>query len=122
MPSALDIILGFLAADEHSQYGLRVCHDDAAVTVGDVLGPSHVWIDGECTAEVLGGTSALRLTVRMSPDEVAAVVAQAEEYARGLGGTLALLGCERAEGGEDVGETVMASPSVLAVWDLAHWL
>jgi len=94
------------------EYGIRVLPDDDASQVGDMLAPSLVWDDGECTGKELPGTCAIGVTVNTVDASLRLVAAGGY-----IGKRLALIVGDRAESGEDAGERIIRNAVVLLVAD-----
>jgi len=71
------------------------------VSVGDILAPSHVWVDGDPTDETLPGTCAF-----------CSAPTDGTKY---MGDCLIVVGGDIAEYGEDDGEIIIEDAEVLAV-------
>lgn len=81
-------------------------------TVGTVLPPSHVWVDGEPTAEELPGTCGIMISPRH--DNYLAALDTLLEY---TGNYVLLIAGNRAQAGEDKGEIIIRDARCLAVWE-----
>lgn len=75
-------------------------------TLGAIDHQSSVWVDGEQTDELLDGISAT--TIKSD-----AGMGQHNGYY--FGSHMAILGCQRAEMGEDIGEVIMDDAVVLYI-------
>lgn len=98
-----------IEAGEYDHYGLRA-HRGVEVVVGQSLGNSRVWIDGECTDEELDGISALEVKA----DTIDAVIANLAGYAWADEPIVLVAGNSRSWG-EDAGEIVIPDNICLAV-------
>ena len=93
-----------------SQIGLRVTnprYSDYDSKVGDVLGRSSVWDDGNITDELLPGTSAV---------DPARLARENPGYYNGR--RVLVLAADDAIGGSDPAETIMKDPRVIGILDL----
>lgn len=103
----------------HNVWGIRAIHHQDAVKVGDVLGPSYRWDDGDCTDEVLEGVCAVQCTAFDCTAEVPMV----ERALRMINGypcdQLVLIAAGRCVGGEDRGEIIMRDAVVVAILESA---
>lgn len=113
-----DAMLALMLADKSfSDFGLRVIDGDASV--GDVLAPSRVWIDGEPTDGLLAGASAIHIR-RATADAIVAALAivgatdSATSYYPGR--TVLLVAGEIVEHGYDDGEVILRDARVVGVW------
>ena len=86
---------------DYEFFGLRVIETDENLD-GEILPASHVWVDGECTEELLDGTCAIELS------ENAATL-----LSKYFGNTIVLLGANQCYYGEDEGELVLRDAIVL---------
>lgn len=105
MQAFLDII----TEGEFDHYGIRA-HRGAA-TVGETLGSSRVWIDGECTDDELRGISTIKVR---SADEVETIVARLRREYCWDSETIVLVGGYEGEWGEDDGEYIIRDNICLA--------
>lgn len=114
-PAVLGEVEAVIAVDEYERYALRcltVHRDDVpAPTVGDILSPSSVWIDGDPTDDLLPGTSGIQVA------RDAGVLADARRLSNYWGRYVVLMAGNRASHGEDWGEVVIEDAVVLAVYD-----
>lgn len=88
--------------------GLRVVSKDYTeynAVVGDTLGNSSVWDDGDYTDNLLSGVSAISVTS----------INQMSSCGGYFGDRVLVLGSDDAERGDDAGEIVMGDAVVLAV-------
>lgn len=104
-PTFRDIIV----AGEYEHYGVRAHRGDAPV-VGQTLGNSRVWVDGECTDDELAGICTLRVTA----DTLDAAIAQLAPYIID-GEPVVLVGGYYGEHGWDDGEFIIRDNVCLAV-------
>ncbi len=124
-------VAGVLEEEEYDNYGFRIVTNlkdifnedylkskgvDASkikdfVKVGDVLGPSYIWEDGEITDKVLKGTSTLGIKNESDIDKVIKLI---NSYS---GRQIIFVGSKgKAILGEDVGELILKKPKVIASW------
>lgn len=88
-------------------------------SVGDVLGPSYEWNDGEPSDVQLDGTSALFLPRRRGVAyDVRRVLRLLNAYIRTGAVAVVLVAGEHAGDGVDEGEILLRDPEVMAVWTL----
>ena len=106
------IIAAIEADGGAGEYGIRVLPDDDAAQVGDLLAPSLVWDDGECTGEELPGTCAIGVTAETVDSAMRLVLANGYSGKR-----LALIVGDRAQSGEDAGERIIRDAVVLLAAD-----
>lgn len=99
-----------MAEGEYEHYGVRAHR--VAATVGQTLGNSRVWVDGECTEDELAGISTIK--VRDAAEIEAAVARIRQEYCWD-NETIVLVGGYEGEWGEDVGEYIIRDNICLAV-------
>lgn len=99
-----------IEAAEYDHYGLRAHRSTA--TVGETLGNSRVWIDGECTDEELRGISTIKVR---SADEIDAAVARLRKEYCWDNETIVLVGGYEGEHGEDDGEYIIRDNVCLGV-------
>lgn len=106
----LNTIIQIIEDGEFEHYGLRA-HRGSAV-VGETLGKSFVWVDGECTDEELPGISTLRVT---DSSEVAQLIGFLKDTYCWDNESIVLVGGYTGEHGEDDGEFIIADNVCLAV-------
>ncbi len=94
----------------YEHYGVRAHR--ATATVGQTLGNSRVWVDGECTDEELRGISTIKVR---SADEVESIVARLRREYCWDSETIILVGGYEGEWGEDAGEYIIRDNVCLAV-------
>ena len=94
---------------EYEYYGVRA-HRGSAPVVGENLGNSRVWVDGECTDEELNGICAARVTVENLDNVIERV---RREYAWG-DAPIVLVGGYEGSWGYDDGEVVIRDNICLA--------
>lgn len=99
-----------VAAGEYDHYGVRA-HRSACV-VGETLGRSRLWIDGECTDSELSGISALKVA---DLGKIEALIARLKSEYCWDNETIVLVGGYTAEWGEDAGEIVIKDNVCLAI-------
>lgn len=95
---------------EYDHYGIRA-HRAHAV-VGQGLGNSRIWVDGECTDEAINGISTIK--VRTAEEADAAIARARKEYCWD-NETIVLVGGYVGEWGEDDGEFIISDNVCLAV-------
>ena len=106
-------ITSLIQANDYDHYALRV-HRGSDAIVGQTLGKSHVWIDGECTDELLSGISALKVDAQSVEKTITRLK---QTYAWG-NEPIALVGGYYSEHGEDPGEIIIVDNICLAVFDI----
>lgn len=95
---------------EYEHYGVRA-HRSTAI-VGETLGNSRVWIDGECTDEELRGISTIKVR---TADELEAAIARLRKEYCWENETIVLVGGYEGEHGEDAGEYIIRDNVCLAI-------
>lgn len=95
---------------EYEHYGVRAHR--VAATVGQTLGNSRVWVDGECTDDELRGISTIK--VRTAEEAESAIARLRKEYCWD-NETVVLVGGYEGEWGEDAGEFIIRDNICLAV-------
>jgi hypothetical protein len=115
-------------ADPYADYGLRVLPDSTAnAAIGEVLGPSWRWIDGNQTDELLDGVSSIKIrgdgenAIMQALNNLGVMGKQPHETPNGVyrGPRVALLKGESTGAGEDVGESVIDKAKIIDLWDRA---
>ncbi len=87
--------------------GIRA--QEVPASVGEIIDHcSLIWDDGEQTDEELIGVCAIDINQCVSRNS--------NKYLSYPGEYVLVLGCNRADGGEDIGEIIMVNPVVLAVY------
>jgi len=105
-------VLEEIGEEVFNHYGLRVTgkdNDDYNASIGDILEPSHVWIDGDWTEDILDGTSAIDWNYKFK---------SVPKYLSYYGDRVFLLGSNQVQGGEDIGETIMTDAVVLMILEV----
>lgn len=103
-------IASIIAEGEYDRYGLRAHRSEAVV--GETLGKSRVWVDGDITDEELPGISTIRIE---SADAVEATVRRLESEYCWDEETIVLVGGNSGEWGVDDGEYIIRDNVCLAV-------
>jgi hypothetical protein len=101
--------LSIIETGEYDHYGIRY-HRGTSPIVGETLGKSRVWVDGECTEDELDGICTIKVTAG-SLDEA---LADMGGYSW-AGEPLVLVGGHFASRGEDDGELIIRDNICLAV-------
>lgn len=99
-----------IEAGEYEHYGVRA-HRAGAV-VGETLGRSLVWVDGECTGDEISGISTIKVE---SAEELDKAIARLRREYCWDNETIVLVGGYMGEWGEDAGEFVISDNVCLAV-------
>jgi hypothetical protein len=99
-----------VASAEYNYYGIRAHR--AAAAVGEVLGNSYVWIDGEPTDVELNGVCTIRVG---EGDDLDAIVARIRREYCWDNETIVLVGGYHGEWGEDDGEFIIRNAVVLDI-------
>lgn len=99
-----------IEAGEYDKYGIRA-HRGIAV-VGQHLGNSFVWVDGECTEEELRGICTIKIR---TVEEAEAAIARARKEYCWDDETIVLVGGYEGEWGEDPGEYIIRDNVCLAI-------
>ena len=103
-------IIELIEAGEYEHYGLRAHRGDAAA-VGEWLGNSRVWVDGDPTDDELGGICAIKVIAGTAESVLATI---RKMYAWG-GAQIVLVGGYYASYGEDRDEIIIRYNICLAI-------
>lgn len=99
-----------IEAGEYDHYGIRA-HRTAA-SVGQSLGNSRVWVDGECTSDELNGISTLKVRVE---DDIETIIAKLRKEYCWSNESIVLVGGYSGGWGQDAGEFVIRDNICLAI-------
>lgn len=106
----MNIFAEIIEAAEFDHYGIRAHRAEAVV--GETLGNSRVWIDGECTDDELRGISTIKIH---SSDEIESIVARLRREYCWDSETIVLVGGYEGEWGEDAGEYIIRDNICMAI-------
>jgi hypothetical protein len=95
---------------EYEHYGVRAHR--STVAVGETLGNSRVWMDGECTDDELRGISTLKVTADNVDDMIGTLAAAGYIFGDAA---VVLVGGFAGEWGEDAGEYIIRDNICLAI-------
>ena len=103
-------LMAELESGDYNYYGLRGAHEADLIRL-DVgyLEPSYVWIDGECTDELLNGTSAIGVSENLSEKELLKRYKTARDVYAFDTKVVLLVGDAVEEYGEDENEVILGS-------------
>ena len=102
------IVLSLVQKGDFVGYGIR--KDSGFLKIGDNVKNSFVWEDGMQTDEELGGSSSVGLDPFTVNSEQ---VQQAIKRAKGYRGNMVLIAGDDFQGGEDIGEYIIADAKVI---------
>lgn len=100
-------------------YGLRVIPGEAGYTpkIGDIQRPSKKWVNGyETDIDLLGTSAALvkKNKIEQALKDIGVIAGGQNGYY--FGDTVVLIKGRKAKSGEDVGEILLKSPEIVAVY------
>lgn len=105
-------MISIIEAGEYEYYGLRAHRGAAPAEIGQSLGNSRVWVDGDCTDDELDGISAIRVR---AGDDIAAVIARLRSEYCWADEAIVLVGGYSASHGQDRGEIIILDNICLAI-------
>lgn len=106
----MTIFSEIIESGEYEHYGIRAHRSEAIV--GQSLGNSRIWVDGECTDEELDGISTIKVS---EVDDIDAIVSKLRNEYCWENETIVLVGGYYGSHGEDAGEFIIRDNVCLAV-------
>lgn len=103
---------------EFDHFGIRIEDVMDPVAEGEVLRPSRVWVDGEPTDEILGGTSTLGIKGNIDVPRAMQMLGATSKNTQGgyFGKVIYLVGGYDSYPGEDAGERIIPDATVIGVY------